>query len=189
MEAAASVVTLADASFRLIAIIRDIRSSDEQRHRLLTEINSLWLVLEHVKSQLTDQDSDGSQALTNHIAALDTGGGILHDINELVDELIVRLEDKVGRYDRIKQRLRWVWEEKEFEKLMLRISGLRDSLNLALTSTTTNMLRKIDNRTSSIQLSMDKDKLVALLEWLSPYNFVKQQVPLTSAMLIGKDSD
>ena len=178
MEAVASVVTLANLSFDLITIIRDIKSRNEQKRRLLTEINSLWLVLEDIKSQWDDKDDRFAHDLQSNIVALDNHGGVLAEIRQLIDELTGRLSGKNDRFDKFKQRLSWLWDKQEFENLTLRISRLRDVVSLALTSTNTAILRSIENRTADIQLSHDNENLKAALEWLSPYNFLKQQVYL-----------
>lgn len=190
MEAVASVVTLANLSFDLITIIRDIKSRNEQKRRLLTEINSLWLVLEDIKSQWDDKDDRFAHDLQSNIVALDNHGGVLAEIRQLIDELTGRLGGKNDRFDKFKQRLSWLWDKQEFENLTLRISRLRDVVSLALTSTNTAILRSIENRTADIQLSHDNENLKAALEWLSPYNFLKQQVYLAQlASFASQETD
>lgn len=177
----ASISSLADGAFKLVSFINTIKEGGKQRLRLFTELNSLWMVLKLLEYHL-GPDEVRSEPWLQTIAILDKDDGIFDQIRAAFDDLTSRLQPKSG-HRKFVQTLRWPFDKSEVESLTAHLERLKNSVNLALNSTNAAITREIQNDTKFIKLSVTRNEVEAILDWISSLNFVKQQVFLTRLML------
>ena len=170
----ASVEALADGIFKVISIINTIKEGGKQRLRLLTELNSLWMVFKLVESNFGSEEEDLGEAWLKMICILNEDHVIFDQIGETVDNLTIRLQPKVG-LRMVVQTIRWPFDKSEVEASVTQLERLKSAVNLALTSTSAAVIRDIQNDTKALTNAASDKELKAILNWTSTLNFLKQQ--------------
>lgn len=172
----ASIAGLADAAFKIVSCISTMKQGGKQRLRLLTELNSLWMVLKLLEGHFELEIGALSEHWRKTIANLAEDDGIFDQVQATFDDLTSRLQPKSG-YRKLLQTIRWPYDDKsEVEALIAYLERLKSSINLALTSTNAVVARENQNDTMLIKDSVTKGEVKAILDWISSLNFVKQQV-------------
>ena len=174
----ASIENLAEAAFKVVAFINTIREGGKQRLRLFTELNSLWMVLKLLEGHFESEDEDLGEPWLKTIAVLDEDNGIFDQIQGTLDNLMSRLQPKVG-HRKVLQTLRWPFDKAEVEALTAHLERLKSSVNLAMSSTSAAVTREIQSDTRFIKSSVTNDEIKAIIDWMSSLNFLKQQVSLS----------
>ena len=174
----ASIENLAEAAFKVVAFINTIREGGKQRLRLFTELNSLWMVLKLLEGHFESEDEDLGEPWLKTIAVLDEDNGIFDQIQGTLDNLMSRLQRKVG-HRKVLQPLRWPFDKAEVEALTAHLERLKSSVNLAMSSTSAAVTREIQSDTRFIKSSVTNDEIKAIIDWMSSLNFLKQQVSLS----------
>ena len=170
MDAAASVVSLADATFKIIAFINTITEGGKQRMQLFAELNSLWMAIKMLEASIISPEEELSEAWKKTISILDENDGIFDQIQTACDELEERLKPKQG-HRKVMQTLRWPFEKKDVDYWTERLERLKTSANLVLTSTSANVIREIQRDTEAIKLSVANDDVKSVIDWISSLNF------------------
>lgn len=171
----ASIESLADGAFKIVSFINTIKEGGKQRLRLFTELNSLWMVLKLLEGHFEPEDETLSEPWLKTIAILDEDDGIFDQIQAVFNDLTSCLQQKSG-HRKLVQIVRWPFDKSQVEALTAHLERLKTSLNLALNSTDAAVTREIQNDTNLIRLSVAKDEVKAILDWISALNFLKQQV-------------
>lgn len=171
----ASVCSLAEAAFKLVSTINTIRQGGKERMRLFTEFNSLWVVLKLLESHFDPNEQDISEQWLDTTRVLDQDGGIFEQISTLFDSLTERLQPKTG-HRKIMQILRWPFDKSEVEELTVHLERLKNTINLAYSSTNSAVVREIQSDTKYLKVSVADEIFKAVIDWISNLNFLKQQV-------------
>ena len=172
---AGSIYSLSEAAFKLVLIINTIRQGGKQRLRFFTELNSLWTVLKLLESHFDPDDQEISEQWLNTILVLDQDGGTFDQISNVFDNLTDRLQPKTG-HRKMMQTLRWPFDKLEVEELTVHLERLKNTVNLAYTSTNSATVREIQSDTRYLKVSVASDEVKAIIDWISNLNFLKQQV-------------
>ena len=171
----ASVSSLADGAFKIVSFINTINEGGKQRILLLTELTSSWMVLKLLESHFEPQDEPLSEPWLKTVAILDEDDGIFDQIQAAFDDLTSRLQQKTGHRKYV-QTVRWPFDKSEVEAQIAKLGRMKTSINIALNSTNAAVTREVQNDTNLIKLSVAKNEVNAILDWISALNFLKQQV-------------
>lgn len=171
----ASIESIADGAFKIVAFINTIREGGKQRLRLFTELNSLWMVLKLLESHFDTEEGDLGEPWLKTIALLDEDNGVFDQIQSTFDDLTDRLQPKTG-HRKVIQTIRWPFDKSDVEALVIRLERLKGSVNFALNSTNAAVTREIQSDTNFLKLSVANDEVKAIIDWISSLNFLKQQV-------------
>ena len=171
----ASVESLAEGAFKLVAFVNTIKEGGKQRLRLFTELNALWMVLIVLGGHLKWEEEELSEPWFKTIAMLDDEDGIFDQIQAAFDNLTSRLQPKTG-HRKVLQTLRWPFDKAEVEALVAHLERLKSSLDLAMNSTNAAVIREIQHDTKALRLDVANDEVKSVIDWISNLNFLKQQV-------------
>lgn len=171
----ASIEALAEGAFKLVSLINTIKQGGKERLRMFTELNSLWMVLKLLESHFDPEEHELSEQWLDTISVLDQEGGVFDQISNAFDRLTARLQPKMG-HRKVMQTLRWPFDKTEVEELTVHLERLKNTVNLAYSSTNAAVIRNIQSDTKYIKLSVANDEVKAIIDWLSNLNFLKQQV-------------
>lgn len=174
-SAVASIGTIVNGAFKVIEILNTIRQGGKQRLRLLTAIGSLWAVLQSVQSNLSTEDGQLTKGIPDPLGTLQGDNGIFAQVDAKAKQLKARLLPHEG-IRRILQDAKWPFTKAEVEASISELEKLTNAINLALTTSTFVTLRETRKISSEIRVAtMDAD-FKAMVDWISPFDFVKQQV-------------
>lgn len=171
----ASVESLADGAFKVVAFINTIKDGGKQRMRLLAELNSLWMILKLLESHFDTEEVAISEPWLKTIGILAEEGGIFDQIDHALDDLNSRLQPRTG-HRKILQTVRWPFEKAEVEALVAHVGRLKGAVDTALNSTNAAVVREIQSDTKALRLDNANDEVKSVLDWISSLNFLKQQV-------------
>ena len=174
----ASVESLAEGAFKVVAFVNTIKEGGKQRLRLFTELNALWMLLILLETHFKSEEEEISEPWLRTIAMLDEEDGVFDQIQAALDNLTSRLQPKTG-HRKVLQTLRWPFDKPEVEALVVHLERLKNSLNLAMNSTNAAVIRDIQNDTKAMRLNIANDEVKSVIDWISTLNFMKQQVSLT----------
>ena len=174
-SAVASIGAIANGAFRVIEILNTIRQGGKHRLHLLTAISSLWTVLQSVQSNLYTDDGEPINYVPDFLESLRKDNGVFAQVDTIAKKLEARLEPRKGTR-KILQDLKWPFTKPEVEALTSELERLTSSINLALASSTLMILRETRKLTNDVRLATMDAEFKAMLDWISPFDFVKQQV-------------
>ena len=175
VNAAASIGSIAYSAFKVIEILNKIRQGGKQRRRLLKAISSLWTVLQSVELALYTDEDEPTTSIPNSLEALRADDGIFAQVNVTVANLKARLEQYQGARKMI-HGLTWPFSKEDVDASMSELERLTNAISLALASTTLTTVRETQKITREIRLATIDAEFKAILEWISSFDFIKQQV-------------
>ncbi|KAL9612385.1 MAG: hypothetical protein Q9167_003025 [Letrouitia subvulpina] len=184
VSAIASIGTIASAAFKVIEILNTIKQGGKQRLRLLTTIGSLWAVLQSVQSHLYTEDGELIKSIPDFLGTLQGDNGVFAQVEATAKKLEARLERHKGA-QKILQDVRWPFTKAEVEASISELEKLTSAINLALTASTLMTLRETQKISSEIRLATMDAEFKAMLDWISPLDFVKQQHKLNNQTYKG----
>ena len=170
----ASVEAIAEGAFQIISYINTVKEGGKQRMRILTELNSLWMVLKLVEAHFETEDEELDQTWIKAIAVLSEDSGLFDQIGEILESLNKKLQPKMG-FRKAIQSVRWPFDKPEVDTLVSQLDRLKNGINLALTSTSALAIREIHTDTKSLRSVAAVAETKAYLAWISSLNFLKQQ--------------
>lgn len=167
----ASVVALAEATFKVVEYLHDVQGSDKQRIRLSVEIGALYVVIDNVKCQLEDVSS---ATTLKYLKSLDKPNGPLTQCQKVVEELQKKLSPRHGIRAGLKA-VAWPFEKEEVVKLVTRVHRLQTIINTALVQANLAISEHILTNSHAVKRMLDDKETMELLNWLSPLNHAAQQ--------------
>ncbi|KAL8861141.1 MAG: hypothetical protein Q9178_002357 [Gyalolechia marmorata] len=159
----ASIESLAEGAFKLVSLINTIRQGGKQRLRL----------------HYDPEEQAISEQWLDTIGILNQKGGIFDHISAVFDDLTNRLQPKMG-HRKVLQTLRWPLNKSEVDELAAHLERLKSTVSLAYNSTNAAVIREIQSDTKYVKLSMANDQVKAIIDWISNFNFLKQQTEFVS---------
>ena len=171
VSAVVTIATLADGILKVMGTLNSIRQGGRQRLSLLMAISSLWNVLQSVQLSICPELEELPDDIPKFLAASEDEN-LFDQVERIVQTLETRLKPKKGP-SRFIQSLSWPFVKAEVDALVSEMEKLASAINLALTSSTSAMVRKM-------QKPIMDSEFKAMLEWITPYDFIKQQVGTNS---------
>lgn len=133
------------------------------------------MVFKLLESHFDPSEQEISEQWLETIEVLDQDGGVFDQISTVFDNLTDRLQPRTG-HRKVMQTLRWPFDKTEVEELTLHLECLKNTVNVAYSSTNSAVVREIQADTKFLQISAVNDEVKAIIDWISTLNFLKQQV-------------
>lgn len=163
----ASVAALATATFQVVSFLGAMKEGGNDRLRLTTEVNSLWMVLKLLEGQLEPTNSH-EEAWLDGVRSLKVPNGVFDQISASVHRLDVRLKPQTGHRKAL-QTLRWpLIDKKDVEDTVSQVERLKASVSLVLNHASLAIGTKVND-------ALVSQKLKAVIDWLTPLNFLARQ--------------
>ena len=168
----ASVGTILGAVFEAIKILNNIREGEKQRLRLLTSISSLWTALLSVQANLYTDSGESTSAVPESLKVLQAENGVFYQVENITREIEAYLKPSRPLMAKIK----WPFTKTKVEEMVSDMERLTSAVNLALSSYNMETLREVRKLTHGIESVTMRAEFKTLLQWISSYDFIKQQV-------------
>lgn len=167
----ASVTAIATATFQVVSFLGAMKEGGNDRLRLTTEVNSLWMMLKLLEGQLEPTNSH-EEAWLEGVRSLQMPNGIFDQISKEVQRLNTRLKPQAGHRKAL-QTLRWpLIDKREMEETVSHIERLKSSVSLVLNHASLAIGTKVND-------ALVSQKVKAIIDWLTPLNFLARQESLT----------
>ena len=163
----ASVTALATATFQVVSFLGSMKEGGNDRLRLTTEVNSLWMVLKLLEGQLESTNSH-EEAWLEGVRSLHVPNGVFDQIREAIQRLSMKLKPQTGHRKAL-QTLRWpLIDKKDVEETLRQIERLKSSVSLVLNHASLAVGTKVND-------ALVSQKVKAVIDWLTPLNFLARQ--------------
>ena len=163
----ASVTAIATATFQVVSFLGDMKEGGNDRLRLTTEVNSLWMVLKLLEGQL-EPTNQQEEAWLEGVRSLQVPNGVFDQIREAMQRLDAKLKPQTGHRKAL-QTLRWpLRDKKDVEETVGHIERLKSSVSLVLNHASLAVGTKVND-------ALVSQKVKAVIDWLTPLNFLARQ--------------
>ncbi len=163
----ASVTAIATATFQVVSFLGGMKEGGNDRLRLTTEVNSLWMVLKLLEGQLEPTNSH-EEAWLEGVRSLQVSNGAFDQIRGAMQRLNVKLKPQTGHRKAL-QTLRWpLTDKKDVEEIVSQIERLKSSVSLVLNHASLAVGTKVND-------ALVNQKVKAVIDWLTPLNFLARQ--------------
>ena len=163
----ASVTALAGATFKIVSFLGGMKEGGNDRLRLTTEVNSLWMVLKLLEGQLEPTNLHEAAWLEG-VRSLQMPDGVFEQIRQAIQRLDVKLKPQTGPRKAL-QTLRWpLRDKKDVEEIVSHLERLKTSVSLVLNHASLAVGAKVND-------ALESQKIKAIIEWLTPLNFLARQ--------------
>ena len=175
VSAVASVGSILSGAFEVIKVLNTIKQGGKERLRLLAAIGSLWAVLQSVQTNLYADDGQPSIDIPDCLESLRKKDGDFDQAGSLVNELKATLKPSEGT-QKLLQGLSRPFKRPQVDILTSELTRLTTQINLAISASTWVVAQKTHKSSSDTNATTTDAEFKAMQEWISPYNFLKQQV-------------
>lgn len=163
----ASVTAIATATFQVVSFLSTMKEGGNDRLRLTTEVNSLWMVLKLLEGML-EPSNPHEEAWLEGVRSLRVPNGVFDQIKEAMQRLSVKLKPQTGRRKPL-QTLRWpLTDKRDVEEILSQIERLKSSVSLVLNHASLAIGTKVND-------ALISQKVKAVIDWLTPLNFLARQ--------------
>ena len=163
----ASVTALAGATFKIVSFLGGMKEGGNDRLRLTTEVNSLWMVLKLLEGQLEPTNLH-EEAWLEGVRSLKMPDGVFDQIRQAMQRLDVKLKPQTGHRKAL-QTLRWpLRDKKDVEEIVKHLERLKLSVSLVLNHANLAVGAKVND-------ALGSQKIKAIIGWLTPLNFLARQ--------------
>lgn len=167
LSISASVAALATATFQIVRFLGNMKEGGNDRLRLTTEVNSLWMVLKLLEGQLESTNSH-EEAWLEGVRSLQVPNGVFDQVRDSMQRLNMRLKPQTG-HRRALQTLRWpLIDKRDVEDTVSQIGRLKSSVSLVLNHASLAIGTRVND-------ALVSQKVKAVIDWLTPLNFLARQ--------------
>ncbi|KAI4599545.1 hypothetical protein KJ359_001992 [Pestalotiopsis sp. 9143b] len=160
LGAAASIIAVLEVSGKVLSHIRSAKGATKDRKRLRDEVQACDDILQQLQDDADDPGED--MAWSEKITALERPGAPLYRLHVTLTIINDKLEDssKTGsRLSEIVASLKWPFDEKEVDKLLVALEREKALLALALLIEAKKLLEKIE------ETSIENNQYLKELLW------------------------
>ena len=163
----ASVTALATATFQVVSFLGVMKEGGNDRLRVTTEVNSLWMVLKLLEVQL-ESTNPHEEAWLDGVRSLKVPNGVFDQISTSLQKLNAKLKPQTGHRKAL-QTLRWpLTDKKDVEDTLSQIERLKSSVSLVLSHSSLAIGTKVND-------ALVSQKVKAVIDWLTTLNFLARQ--------------
>jgi ankyrin repeat protein len=178
LSLAASIAGVATATFQIIGILGTIGAGGSERLKLLQELTGLWITITAVQAQLAP---DGKVLDEEHfppqLKSLLVSDGLVGEIKGLVEDVEKKLRPRSSRASlrHIGQTLGWPLAKPDVVQFIERMGRMQQTLHVMLDQSNLSLTRDIHRDGQAVKAVIDEGRLKAMIDWVSPLNFVARQ--------------
>lgn len=174
LSLAASITAVAAATFEIVGFLNSIATGGKDRLRLLTEITGLWMSITSLKGQIAPDGVPIEEMSYKNLLPLFEPNGVIKQIETAVDQLMDKLKNRAG-HGKVWQTLTWPFDKTDVDRTVEHIHRLQQTLNLSLTQSNNALAREIHKDGAVVRSAMESQQVRAIIDWLTPLNFVAKQ--------------
>lgn len=145
LGAAASIIAVLEVSGKVLSHIRSAKGATKERKRLRDEVQACDDILQQLQDDADESDKDA--ACSEKITALEKPGAPLdrlHVTLTMIKEKLERSSKSESRLKDVVAPLKWPFDEKEVDKLLVALEREKTLLGLALTIETRKLVQEIE---------------------------------------------
>ena len=170
----ASLSTLIETTFFVVNVLKDVKSGGKDRKRLLTQIESLNALLKGLCDDIPQPERE-AEAYVDIVGTLKDKGGVFEQIHDVMSEIRTKVEPKRG-WRGLAQPFTWPFEREDIERNDRQLQRLSQSISISIQAAALKVNLSTKEGVRSLTTATNKRELRAILEWISPQNFLEQQV-------------
>ena len=175
LSLAASIAGVATAAFQVIGYLGTVGAGGQERLQMLQELTNLWITITALQAQIAP---DGDLLEEGHfppqLKQLFEGGAIVKELNGLVKDVETKLKPRSSRVN-IRQTLGWPLAKPDVVQFIERMGRMQQTLHVALDQSNYSLTRDIHRDGQAVKAVLDEERLKAMIDWVSPLNFVAKQ--------------
>ncbi|KAJ6104603.1 hypothetical protein N7523_010923 [Penicillium sp. IBT 18751x] len=178
LSLAASIAGVATAAFQIIGILGTIGAGGKERLQLLQELTGLWITITAVQAQLAPDGNVLDEAnFPPQLKTLFESDGLVKEMKGLVDDVERKLTPRSSRISlrHIGQTLGWPLAKPDVVQFIERMGRMQQTLHVMLDQSNLSLTREIHRDGQAVKAVIDEGRLKAMIDWVSPLNFVARQ--------------
>ncbi|KAJ5681923.1 uncharacterized protein N7477_001863 [Penicillium maclennaniae] len=178
LSLAASIAGVATAAFQIIGILGTIGAGGKERLQLLQELTGLWITITAVQAQLAPDGNVLDEAnFPPQLKTLLESDGLVKEMKGLVDDVEKKLTPRSSRVSlrHIGQTLGWPLAKPDVVQFIERMGRMQQTLHVMLDQSNLSLTREIHRDGQAVKAVIDEGRLKAMIDWVSPLNFVARQ--------------
>ena len=170
----ASLSTLIETTFYVAKVLKDIKSGGNERKRLLAQIESLDTLLKRLSNDVPTPDRE-AEAYVDIVGSLKVKGGVFEQIDDVMSEIRTKVDRKRG-WRGLAQPFTWPFEKEDVDRNDRQLQRLSLALSISIEEAALKVMLSTKEGVRNLTATTNKRELRAILEWMSPQNFLEQQV-------------
>jgi ankyrin repeat protein len=171
----ASVVQIADASFRIMKVLETLKEGAKDRRKLSDEITVLWMTLRNLETQFAPLSGEVSGAWMKPLDGLAEPGGVFDQLRAALDEVYEKLATSESSFGRAMQTLRWPLTQAYVDRTVAKIERLKSSIVLVGEQANIALAQEMRGDVAAVKATVDDGHFKEVMDWLSPLNFRQKQ--------------
>lgn len=178
LSLAASIAGVATAAFQIIGILGTIGVGGKERLQLLQELTGLWITITAVQAQLAPEGNVLDEAhFPPQLKSLLESDGLVKEMKGLVADVEKKLTPRSSRlsFQHIGQTLGWPLAKPDVVQFIERMGRMQQTLHVMLDQSNLSLTRDIHRDGQAVKAVIDEGRLKAMIDWVSPLNFVARQ--------------
>lgn len=178
LSLAASIAGVATATFQIIGILGTIGAGGQERLQLLQELTGLWITITAVQAQLAPDGKVLDEAhFPPQLRSLLVSDGLVNEMKGLVEDVEKKLKPRSSRASlrHIGQTLGWPLAKPDVVQFIERMGRMQQTLHVMLDQSNLSLTRDIHSDGQAVKAVIDEGRLKAMIDWVSPLNFVARQ--------------
>ena len=171
----ASVVTLVQTANFVRRTLSDYKTGGKDRDRLLAEVDGLKLQLDRLKADNENAVKSGKQEpWFDIVSQLSQSGGTLEQIEDVISEVKLKVERRPGLRGKF---VLWTWPfvKEDVDRNVRQMQRLSRTVAVVLQDASWRLTLAISESVKRVDKVTTRRETMAILDWLSPLNFLQQQ--------------
>ncbi|KAH4216616.1 hypothetical protein HBI26_190290 [Parastagonospora nodorum] len=177
---AASIVQLADASFKIMNVLETIKEGGQDRRKLCDEITVLWMILRNLEIQFAPSNAGQDVSWMKPIDSLAEPNGVFEQLQKSLDEVWEKVTMSESKRQKFKQTLRWPLDQSYVDRTIARIERLKSSIILVANQANITLAREMREDVFQVKQVATDGQFKTVLDWLCPLNCREKQSNITA---------
>lgn len=148
---AASIVQLADASFKIMNVLETIKEGGQDRRKLCDEITVLWMILRNLEIQFAPSNAGPDVSWMRLIDSLAGPNGVFEHLQLALNEVWEKVTMSESKRQKFKQTLRWPLDQNYVDRTIARIERLKSSIILVANQANITLAREMREDVSQVK--------------------------------------
>jgi ankyrin repeat protein len=175
LSLAASIAGVATVAFQIIGFLGTVGAGGTERRQLLQELTNLWITITALQAQIApDGEIPDEEHFPPQLKPLLDSHGIVQELQGLVSEVEKKLKPR-SSHSNIRQTLGWPLAKPDVVQFIERMGRMQQTLHVVLDQANYSLTRDIHRDGQAVKAVLDEGRLKAMIEWISPLNFVAKQ--------------
>ncbi|RYP90059.1 hypothetical protein DL770_003839 [Monosporascus sp. CRB-9-2] len=194
LSVTASVIAILQLAAKTTQYCKDFKDGSTDRVRLRDELRSATCLLEMLKDRIedvNDMNTDTSTLRPASIEALKRPDGPLFHFKQLLEEIVAKLTPQ-GSRGQLKQHLKWPFDRKEIDQLLVSLERCKSHISLAMQNDLAQRMKstniKLDNITEKVfdaEARSHDEEARKIISWISPKSVRTRHISVLESVQPG----